>query len=136
MDKISTEIVQDISLLYELSLSVGQSLDFHATSDKFLQTLISRKNLAFASIWLKSSYMMDKKGEGYQLAYAHPEQRVGSSQLPSDHGIVRRLEKEVSFSFQVDDKGSQEYIHEKDIEQGAYGIVRLGKIGFLKLYAY
>ncbi len=136
MDKISTEIVQDISLLYELSLSVGQSLDFHATSDKFLQTLISRKNLAFASIWLKSSYMMDKKGEGYQLAYAHPEQRVGSSQLPSDHIIVRRLEKEVSFSFQVEEEGSHEYIHEKDIEQGAYGIIKLGKIGFLKLYAY
>ena len=46
------KIIQDICLLYELSLAVGGSLDARENCQHFLRTLISRKSLNFASVWL------------------------------------------------------------------------------------
>ena len=50
-DKI--KIIQDISLLYELSLSIGTTLDPQENCYSFLRTLITRKSLNFGSVWLK-----------------------------------------------------------------------------------
>ncbi|MEM6764926.1 MAG: ATP-binding protein [Bacteroidota bacterium] len=135
MDKISADIVHDISLLYELSLSVGQSLNFHDNADMFLQTLISRKNLAFASVWLKAPYTQGKENEVYELAYAHPEHRVVQTRVSKEAPILGRIQMEDFFSFQVKEE-NQVFIHEKDITQGAYAVLKLGNIGFLKLYAF
>ncbi|MBK6677378.1 MAG: response regulator [Rhodocyclaceae bacterium] len=42
---------EELLLLYELSLNLGQSLDPRETSRRFLKTLLSRRNLSAASIW-------------------------------------------------------------------------------------
>ena len=49
--EVSVSFSQDQLLLYELSLSIGKSLDAHSVCHSFLKTLCSRKNLIEASIW-------------------------------------------------------------------------------------
>lgn len=44
-------ITEELSILYELSLSIGQSLDVHANCRSFLKVLLSRRNISGASIW-------------------------------------------------------------------------------------
>ncbi len=45
------DVTEELLLLYELSLSLGQSLDPGDTSRRFLKTLTSRRKLVAASIW-------------------------------------------------------------------------------------
>lgn len=75
MNKYDAEqTILDISLLYELSLNIGQSLDIHENCDQFLQRLMSRKNLVYTAVWLKDSYLYDQSTEStLTLAYSYPE---------------------------------------------------------------
>ncbi len=44
-------ITEELLWLYELSLTLGQSLDPHATARSFLKTLTARRNLTGGAIW-------------------------------------------------------------------------------------
>ena len=46
------DIFRDLSVLYELSLAAGQSLDLVSNCERFLSVLMGRKNLTFASVWI------------------------------------------------------------------------------------
>ena len=62
-----TEIIRDISILYELSLSVGRSLDLKENCARFVKTLIGRKNLTFASVWVDQRLV--GTGEGMEMVF-------------------------------------------------------------------
>lgn len=49
------EILDNISLLYELSLGIGTSLDLHENCEFFIQKLMSRQNLSFVAIYSDTS---------------------------------------------------------------------------------
>lgn len=68
-----TEIFNQISLLYELSLSIGNSLDIVDNCDAFLKKLISRKRLTYVSVWIKDEYLSFTETETASLVYANPE---------------------------------------------------------------
>jgi PAS domain S-box-containing protein len=50
-----SQTAEELLLLYELSLNLGQSLDPGETSRRFLKTLLSRRNLSAASIWWREN---------------------------------------------------------------------------------
>ncbi len=62
------KIVQDLSVLYELALSIGVSGDVRENCESFLNVLMSRKNLSFAGYWLCED--IDRKTP--ELIYALP----------------------------------------------------------------
>ncbi len=55
----------DINYLYELSMAIGNSLDYQGNCNHFLQLLLARKSLS--SCWI---YRKDK--EHYTLSYSYP----------------------------------------------------------------
>lgn len=123
-----SKIIQDISLLYELSLAVGSSLDITENAKIFLNTLVSRKGLAYASVWIK-------KEEKFELICGIPKFRVGEKLIDHTHTIPTVLKESPFFSFHDDHPIFQELIQEKGIERGTYCIFSLGEVGFLKLFA-
>lgn len=130
-DKI--KIIQDISLLYELSLSVGSSLDPHENCHSFLRTLISRKSLNFGAIWL-NRYNPD--GSHYcDLFYIHPHFRQAQTSVACNHYILQQLSIHPYISISSDSPYFEALVHEKKVEKGSYAIFRLGDLGFLKLFA-
>jgi len=131
---MSLEIIKDISLLYELSLSIGKSLDLEENCEGFLKTLIARKNLSYASVWLHNIYL-NKGIKGYFPIYGNPLFRMESTQLPLTNIISTRLSQKPFYSISIGEKGFDEHIHEKNIVAGHYALYRLKGIGFLKLYA-
>lgn len=129
----SIKIIQDISLLYELSLSVGSSLDPQENCHKFLHTLISRKSLSFGAIWLDRS---EPGGDKYcDLFYIYPHFQKALTTAPFNHFIVSELSSKPYVSISSKDNGFNTLIHEKKVESGAYGVFRLGNWGFLKIFA-
>ncbi len=45
------DLIETLSILYELSLTIGRSLDFDGACRDFLIPLMSRKNLSHAAVW-------------------------------------------------------------------------------------
>ncbi|MBU1694271.1 MAG: response regulator [Verrucomicrobia bacterium] len=135
-----SDITGAISLLYELALSTGHSLDLEANCDRFIRTLLARKNLAFGSVWLTVEALDDvntgdtKPGD-VQLAYANPHFRIRETRLPADHPLLRKLAGEEFFSATAGEPGFEDLVTEKGITGGVFAVYSLGTIGFLKLYS-
>lgn len=128
----SINIAQDISILYELSLAIGTSLDIRTNCDVFLKALIARKNLDFAAVWLKNPHT---GLDGYTLAFAAPKIRITTTALEADHPLILRLKDAPFWTVESSEEAFDEAITERLLyREGAYAVFPLGTIGFLKLY--
>ncbi|MFN0174439.1 MAG: PAS domain S-box protein [Saprospiraceae bacterium] len=127
------KIIQDISLLFELSLTVGSTLDPEANCHDFLRTMISRKSLKFGSIWLY------KNGNGPEshcdLFYIHPHFRQKIDSFTCSPFLLQALETKPYFSISSQHEHYDDFLHENKVEEGSYAIFGLGELGFLKLFA-
>ncbi len=126
--KDNISIIQDISLLYELSLAVGKSLDLQESCEHFLGILLRRKSLYHAALWLRES-------DDYQLAYASAQNKAAVQQLSADAYIPKRLMAEDCFAVQVGEPAYQELDHGAHPEQGSYAVFQLEDQGFLQLFS-
>lgn len=126
----NAKIIQDIFLLYELSLAVGTSLDPLENCQKFLRELTYRKRLSYAAVWLR-----DEEEGDLNLFFGTPEQKIALRQIPKDHFILERLKKRSFFSLATGDPGFLSLVQETNISGGAYAVYRLGDLGFLKIFS-
>lgn len=129
-------IIQDISLLYELALSIGHSMDLKTTCDVFLKTLMARKNLDDAAVWLKNSALaQDDEDEGMQLIYANPRFRKRETRLAAQHPLLRVLETKEAFSLSSTDEQFEAMTTEAELHRGTFAVFALNPIGFLRLHS-
>ena len=125
--KDNTSIIKDIALLYELSLSIGNSLNMRQNCQQFLNILITRKKLSYASVWLKE----DSK---IKLIYGTPSNIVDVKSIDQHHFIWQKMATTDKVLIPADDPEFKKYVQEKGINKGAFGIFKLADIGFIKLY--
>ncbi len=125
--KDNTSIIQDIALLYELSLSIGNSLNMRQNCQQFLNILITRKKLSYASVWLEEETKLN-------LIYGTPSNMVDVKSIEQDHFIWKKLATNDKLLIPVDHPEFKKYVQEKGITEGAFRIFKLADIGFLKLY--
>ena len=131
----STRTLADIALLYELSLAAGTSLDLRTNCRRFLTTLMARKNLSFAGVWLAREDWGETPGGGdppYRLAFGLPEIRVRAQELPPSHGLLLRLERAGrAFASEPD---AEELVSLFDLDpSGSAAVFPLGPRGILAL---
>ena len=119
------KVIQDISLLYELSLAVSSSLDFHENCEKFLTLLMTRKKIAITSVWLWN------ESEGAPPAFASPSSRILDDKKHDEKFIRESLRRRLFFKMDYLDDDYDKIIQEKDVEKGHYAIFNLNNIGFL-----
>jgi|GEM_PF-4367044 len=129
------EIVKDISLLYELSLSIGTSLDLKENCDAFLNKLLARENFAFASVWIKNKYLTGEHNHKATLVYANPEYRACENTIDISSPAFTLIKDKEPVMIGNEDDHFEMLIAEKDINKGIYFIFPLGDIGFLKVYS-
>ncbi|MBU0679765.1 MAG: PAS domain S-box protein [Verrucomicrobia bacterium] len=139
----SSKLFTDISLLYELSLAAGHSLDLEENCDIFLKTLMRRKNLGFASVWLRTNAFLHTVVAGETekplheqtgiLVYAHPRFRIEKELLPLDHPVFTCVRGDAFFSIGSTDPRFPEFVVERNMTSGSYAIFPLGELGILKL---
>jgi len=135
------KIAREISLLYELSLAVGNDLELEPACDHFLKALMARKNLSFASVWLRSRAVpdsaeeTDSSGDGAELVWAIPQYRVDLTVISEEHPVFSELADQRSLSVAESDPRFDELIFEHRISGGSLAVFSLGDLGFLKLYS-
>lgn len=129
-----TEIFNQISLLYELSLSIGNSLDIVDNCDAFLKKLMSRKRLTYVSVWIKDEYLSFTETETASLVYANPEYYIKRRTIPLSNPIFSDILNESVLHINSQDKKFKDFIAEKKFTTGSCIIYPLKNYGRLKLY--
>ncbi len=125
-----------VAPLYELSLSIGRSLDLETLCQDFLDLLVQRQRLDFAAVWIEADQLPDEPtSSGFQLIFALPDSRAQLRQLPVNHASLRFATGQTLRVLSADKEGFQQVVAERDIDGGAYALLRLGEFGLLKLYS-
>ena len=129
------DIIQDITLLYELSLAIGKSLDLRTNILNFIRVLQSRKNLNYVSFWIKDRYLnFDKSLPDSTLIASIPNFLDKEKKISNKHKIYQLLKSSNYIKLDSKDVNFKEINTENNIDDGCYTIFKLGNIGFLKLY--
>lgn len=133
--RINYAILQEFALLYELSLSVGNSLDLHKTSGEFMSVLLRQKNIDYGAVWFENKDSEENGQTTFDLIYSYP-----------DSSFIKRKRKTISSDFYEKYKinGSELIENEEDIKvfshnsneqtKGDYWIINLPDLGFIKLF--
>ena len=130
------EIVRELSLLYELSLSIGGTLDLKKTSEDFLKVWMRQKNIDFGSIWLKNKYLDLENPNQFSLIFAHPHFLVidQTETLPDD--FAETLKQQKAIQVNTEDADFQYFKKEKNIKSGSYWFLEIPNLGFIKFFFY
>ncbi len=130
-------IIQDIYFLYELSLAVGKSIDLTENCRHFLNTLHNKKGFDYSAIWIKNQHLYSYLNpDAFSLVHATPSSQTIDQQIADKHPALNILQqtKEIKI-FQYGEKEFVNLITEKNIEKGAYALIPLKEIGFIKIYS-
>ncbi len=115
----------DISILYSLSLALGNSLNLRENCEAFINVFTKIKGLTFAAIWVKSS------GDGsYEL--------INSTESYERNVLIGSEIHKEYLNYEIINSESTIFSiirHKDTIVKGTYGIIRLGEIGILKCYS-
>lgn len=128
------DIVREISSLYELSLSVGNSLDLQQNCKDFLNVWMRQKNIDYGAVWLKNEYLNKEQPHSYTLIYAHPDFRVVQKETSLNQYVENQLEEKSAISVNKEMDFFRELTKERNIDGGVYWLINLPKLGFIKLY--
>ncbi|MCK4506572.1 MAG: PAS domain S-box protein, partial [Candidatus Aegiribacteria sp.] len=139
MSKDSTDsgkTIQEISLLYELSLSIGTSIKVRENCIGFLKTLMLRKNLGFVSVWIRDVFLSQMHdSDGVSLIYAHPEFKLKDTHLLINNPLFEALRTGEVVSVSSSEAAFQGLVTERGMDRGTFTIFPLNEIGVLKLYS-
>ncbi|MEL6732613.1 MAG: ATP-binding protein [Bacteroidota bacterium] len=136
MNAIDSGIIQDLSLLYELSLSIGKSQTLEENCQHFLTTLMRRANLDTAVVWVKSSYQtfLASDEDTYEFVYGQPQAKVIKHHLLPLHPIVHKLKETKSLIITNDQEEFSLVSTGHKHSKGNIAIFKLGDVGILSLH--
>lgn len=131
----TNDIIKDISFLYELALSVGQSLDKKENCKRFLHALMSFKNIEFGAVWIRNiNIPYSKEKDGYTAIYTDPLIKLHSDLIPDSSFLDNCFDKNNSFSCILTEEISKS-IDFKAKRGGAITFFNLQDLGFMVLYS-
>lgn len=133
---MSDSVLNDILLLYELSLSVGSSLELEKNCDGFLSVLMARRNLDYSSVWIKDSFIPGaKKQNKLNAIYSNPKVKLKYNTVSDDYFVLDLLENKEFVAIYSDDENFKDHILETSIKGGVIVYYKLDDLGYLKLYS-
>ena len=127
--------LQQALFLYELSLAVGGSTDPHEVCQQFLNCLMQRKHLSFASVWIHPKLHLCPNEQDWRLYTAIPAARALQTRLSMSHPFVAHATAQ---QWTRACYGSSEFTDltlESDVNSGTHVVFPLPLVGALKLYS-
>ena len=125
-------ITEELLLLYELSLSIGQSLDVRANCRNFLKVLLSRRNLSGASIWWVDEKVTSSSAP-LVLLEAIPRCQPDNQQLLIDNPLWQLTRNGKPRVFSASDSAYDHILTKNGFPKGSIAVFPLGRQGLLKL---
>ena len=134
---VDNETFKEVYFLYELSLTVGQSLDLKENIKDFLNNLVYKKKLDFATVWIKNKWLLKTDQLGHaSLFHTIPKARTDTTSIALDHPIFHHIyDANNGLIIHEKDPRFKSVICEKGVVGGVFGIFPLANLGFLKFYS-
>ncbi len=134
MNNSSYPIARDIQLLYELSLSLGRTLELDSCCNDFLSVLLARKNISYAAVWIQGHLLLGGESpDEARLVFALPRARACETSLPVSHPALGLHQEQFYRRISWEDPRYQSQICERSLEKGTLAVLRLGDLGWLRL---
>jgi diguanylate cyclase (GGDEF)-like protein/PAS domain S-box-containing protein len=129
-----SESIREVLSLYELALAVGGSMDPQEVCEQFLTTLISRRNLSYASVWLDPRLWPGGEGDWYLVA-SMPPARTRIERLVVGDPLFARLKRGSWTRVTDSEPGFRELTIERGVSGGVHAVFWLAGVGLLKLFS-
>lgn len=134
-------LLNELAFLYELSLSIGKSLDLQHNCQAFVNTLLSKRNFDVCSVWLKADIYHslypdseEQRGKKGHLLYAQPAFCVKKKVMPLEGIIFDILANKDFISISFPNEDFEFLLDNEDNNIGALALFRLRNIGYLKFF--
>ena len=130
-------VIQDLTLLYELALNTGKSLELKENCDAFLKHLMARKSLNYSALWIRASRLGEGDNNQVKLAYANPKFHAAAKELSSEHPLFNLWGTNDFYEIVAKTDNAQRFEQitaERRIKSGTFILFQLGNWGLLKLY--
>ncbi len=133
MTKPDDPLSDDLFVLYELSLSIGRTLDLNQTCKQFISTLLSRHNIAYASVWIWSEQLDESASPDFARAvHAVPWQRISRVECDRNERMFNLLGEKPFKAITANDP-LHKHVMTADDSDASFAFFALSQIGLLKL---
>jgi len=125
-----------LSALYELSLTIGATLDLETSCASFLRPLVPRMGLRAAAVWLREDRLAPGGGNetsGLRLFYSMPADPHLPERLPADHPAWLQAQRVRDFELAETDESRQTLALRTEPVPGTLIVYALGDLGLLAL---
>lgn len=124
------KMIQNLSVLYELSLAVSSSTSIRRNCESFLNTLMSRKNLSFAGFWILNR----EESHAPELIHAVPFKNYASGRAIFNRAFTYTLEKEGALIVDKESLFFQEIAELTQLNYGSFLVYYTAGAGILLLH--
>ena len=126
--------VQEVLSLYELALAVGGSMDTQEACEQFLTTLLLRRNLSYAAVWLDPRLWPGGEGDWFLMA-SMPPARTRTERLSAEAPLFSRLNRGAWTRVAESEPGFEDLTLERGVRGGVHAVFWLAGVGLLKLFS-
>lgn len=133
----SPDVISQSFLMLELSLLVGRNaqLDANEQCRQFLRAFLSRKNLSYGSVWVRSQHLEKEPVECKYLQFCSVPFSHGAKDRLSTHFLALTALQEKRFVILEHEGESRTGREEGDFQNGRSVVIKLKNVGFLRLYS-
>lgn len=110
-------------------------MDLEENCHNFLEVLMHRKRISYASVWVCETCLTLKGSNTYSLIYGSPNFYIQERSLSKEELVPDSWATHSYFSFSDDHPDFSRFVVEQNIEQGHFAYIRLDELGYLKLYS-
>ncbi|WP_161957572.1 PAS domain S-box protein [Mariprofundus sp. EBB-1] len=138
MNRASTNaaIINDVLVLYELSLAIGTALEPQKNCEGFLNILQARKNIPQVSVWVRSELLAANADSALALLYANPRRSCTAPDIQdTKHPFARVVSNQRPLLIEVGSSEADILRGERTLTGGIFIIYPLPQLGVLELYS-
>ena len=132
MQSNPSDIRTDLQRMYELSLSIGNSLDPDKVCYKFCHALMRQSELHYIGIWIYPE-KNSPSAPIYKLHYAFPSSRAQETELPIDHPALSLNDEQNFLSYAQSNLLNENNLIEENSHHSHCAVFRLGSLGYIRL---
>jgi len=125
---------KDIELLYQLSISIGNSFNIFENCRNFFKVIMEYKGYTSASLWIKKSRLGDARTNDLTMLYSNNPIHILEDRISNDHPILSHIIQSKCLSISEDEADFSHFIQESNITSGTYVVYQLGGLGFAKFH--
>ncbi|MTI95875.1 MAG: response regulator [Firmicutes bacterium] len=126
-------VFEDMTVLYELALVAGDSLNFVENCRRFTAKLQEYKQLAYCSVWVRDNYLSETGEENTLSRIFSTVIQTRTTQIPLEHSMYQRVAADSYIIYESDHIEAKRICELSGSTGHGFVLIALGNFGLMKL---